>query len=380
MKAMIKAMMKAKMFWLIVAVIVVLIVGAVMIAQNGLQVEITTVTAQTIEDNITEKGVVEAGVSISQMAQVSGTVQQLFVKENQEVKKGDVLFSIDATDANRALAIQQNTLDSYEAQLESASHQYNIAEQLYQKQKELYAVGGISALELENSEATYLTAAAQMQQAQSAVEGQKQVLQQLTASLDHYTVTAVSDGILTAFPAAHLTAVQAGQEVATLLNTQRLTAVFDLLYSEVPLLQLGDPVTLTVRLRSGDIALTGTIIQINDFAQAEVSALGLEEYRVKVTVAIDPTDDSILKDGYEVQGKFQLYRAEDTLAVPNSALYKVDDNWCVFAVRDGVAVKTPVEIGYQAVSMTEIKAGLTEGEKIIKNANTEGLEDGVKVK
>lgn len=380
MKTMIKAMMKAKMFWLIVAVIVVLIVGAVMIAQNGLQVEITTVTVQTIEDNVTEKGVVEAGVSISQMAQVSGTVQQLFVKENQEVKKGDVLFSIDATDANRALAIQQNTLDSYEAQLESASHQYNIAEQLYQKQKELYAVGGISALELENSEATYLTAAAQMQQAQSAVEGQKQVLQQLTASLDHYTVTAVSDGILTALPAAHLTAVQAGQEVATLLNTQRLTAVFDLLYSEVPLLQLGDPVTLTVRLRSGDIALTGTIIQINDFAQAEVSALGLEEYRVKVTVAIDSTDDSILKDGYEVQGKFQLYRAEDTLAVPNSALYKVDDNWYVFAVRDGVAVKTPVEIGYQAVSMTEIKAGLIEGEQIIKNANTEGLEDGVKVK
>lgn len=30
--------------------------------------------------------------------------------------------------------------------------------------------------------------------------------------------------------------------------------------------------------------------------------------------------------------------------------------------------------------MTEIKAGLTEGEQIIKNANTEGLEDGVKVK
>lgn len=375
-----KTIITSKKFWIVAAVVLLLIVGAVLVSQNGLQIERTTVTAQTVEDSVTEKGVVEAGVSISQTAQVSGNVQKLCVQENQEVKQGDILFYLDAADLNREIAMQQSVLEGYEAQLASAQQQYEKAEQLYQKQKELYQAGGIAALDLENSETAFLAANTQMQQAQSAVDGQNQLIQQYLVSRDRCTVTAVTDGVLTELPVLHMTAVQVGQEVAVLLNQKDTTAVFDLLYSEVPLLQLGDPVQVKARLRSGDVALTGTIIQINDFAQSEVSALGLEEHRVKVTVAIADTDALTLKDGYEVQGEFQLYHASDVLAVPNSALYKEDGNWYVFTIQNRTAVKTPVEIGYQAVSVTEIKAGLTEGETIIKNANVEGLQDGVKVK
>ena len=87
-----------------------------------------------------------------------------------------------------------------------------------------------------------------------------------------------------------------------------------------------------------------------------------------------------LKNGYEVQGTFQLYRQEQILAVPNSALYQVDGVWYVFTLQHGRAVQTPVEIGYQAAVVTEIRSGLQQGDVVIQNASMEGLQDGVKVK
>ena len=97
-------------------------------------------------------------------------------------------------------------------------------------------------------------------------------------------------------------------------------------------------------------------------------------------VAVENAAQQNLKDGYEIQGTFQLYQKDDVLAVPNSALFESDGQWYVFLVQNQKAVQTPVEIGYQAVTVTEIKSGLQAGDIIVQNANTEGLVDGVKVR
>lgn len=297
-------------------------------------------------------------------------------------------------------------------QIEVCQNNYETAERLYQNQQALYELGGISALELENSKTAWLQAKEQLteaqqryensskrlqalqstggsnidevfygsiiQQAQSAVDSQQQLLQQLDLSLTRCTVTASIGGIVTQLPIKNATQVQAGQSVAVILSQQEALAAFEILTSEAPLLHVGDVVTLTYQLRSGDKILQGTIAQIYDFAQQSVSALGLEEHRVKVLVAIEDVQE-ILKDGYEIQGAFQLYQQDDVLAVPNSALFESEDQWYVFVVQNHTAVQTAVEIGYQAVTLTEIKAGLQAGDVIIQNANTEGLTDGVKV-
>lgn len=415
---------------------VVLVAVSIMALQSGLGVDTVTLEPQTVQDTITEKGVIETGTAVTQTAQVTGKVLEVCVQENQQVQAGDVLLRIDTTDLEQEKAVQQSVLQGYQAQLQQAQlgtamtvapaeyvaqlqeqievcqNNYETAERLYQNQQALYELGGISALELENSKTAWLQAKEQLteaqqryensskrlqalqstggsnidevfydsiiQQAQSAVDSQQQLLQQLDLSLTRCTVTASIGGIVTQLPIKNATQVQAGQSVAVILSQQEALAAFEILTSEAPLLHVGDVVTLTYQLRSGDKILQGTIAQIYDFAQQSVSALGLEEHRVKVLVAIEDVQE-ILKDGYEIQGAFRLYQQDDVLAVPNSALFESEDQWYVFVVQNHTAVQTAVEIGYQAVTLTEIKAGLQAGDVIIQNANTEGLTDGVKV-
>lgn len=411
-------------------------VGLVML-QSGVAVDTIAVERQTVQDTITEKGVMETGTAVNQIAQATGTVLEVCVQENQQVQAGDVLLRIDTADLEREKRVQQSLLQGYQAQLQQArlgtamtaapaeyvsqlqeqlkvcQEQYQTAEKTYQNQQELYDLGGISEMELENSQAGFLQAKAQLtqaqqryensskrlqalqnegernideafydsviQQAQSAVDSQQQLIQQLEVSLSRCNVTASTSGIVTQLPVKYAAQVQAGEPVAVILGQQQALAAFEILTAEAPLLQVGDAVTLTYQLRSGERNMQGTIAQIYEFAQQSRSALGLEEHRVKVLVAVDDSQN-LLKDGYEVQGTFQLYQHEDTLAIPNSALFERDDQWYVFAVQGRKAVQVPVEIGYQAVTVTEIKSGLQAGDVIVKNANTEGLSDGVKIR
>ena len=418
--------------------VVVLAVVGVVALQSGLDVDTVAVESQTVCDTVTEKGVMETGTAVTQAAQVTGTVLEVCVQGNQPVQVGDVLLRIDTTDLEQEKAVQQSVLQGYQAQLQQAQlgtamtvapaeyvaqlreqvdvcqNNYQTAERLYQNQQALYELGGVSALELENSQTAWLQAKEQfteaqqryenrskrlqalqsaggsnvdedfynsiIQQAQSAVDSQQQLVQQLDLSLVRCAVTASTTGFVTQLPVKNATQVQAGEPVAVILGQQETLAAFEILTSEAPLLHVGDAVTLTYQLRSGDETLQGTIAQIYDFAQQGVSALGLEEHRVKVLVAVENAAQQNLKDGYEIQGTFQLYQKDDVLAVPNSALFESDGQWYVFLVQNQKVVQTPVEIGYQAVTGTEIKSGLQAGDLIVQNANTEGLVDGVKVR
>ncbi len=170
--------------------VVVLAVVGVVALQSGLDVDTVAVESQTVCDTVIEKGVMETGTAVTQAAQVTGTVLEVCVQENQPVQVGDVLLRIDTTDLEQEKAVQQSVLQGYQAQLQQAQlgtamtvapaeyvaqlreqvdvcqNNYQTAERLYQNQQALYDLGGVSALELENSQTAWLQAKEQFTEAQ----------------------------------------------------------------------------------------------------------------------------------------------------------------------------------------------------------------------
>jgi len=133
------------------------------------------------------------------------------------------------------------------------------------------------------------------------------------------------------------------------------------------------------KLRNQDIKFTGTIAKIFDFAEKGTSALGLDEYRVKVEIALDENQDNQMKTGYSVNVQFILYQSDGQLLIPVQAVFKADDQDCVFLVRSGRAVKTPVTVAYKSAIQAVIMDGIAEGDDVISNIDVEGIYDGAKV-
>jgi HlyD family secretion protein len=165
-----------------------------------------------------------------------------------------------------------------------------------------------------------------------------------------------------------------------------------------PLLEIGDPTNLEIVI---DILSTDAVpvrpqapILIEDWGTNEevlqarvrlvepsgftkLSALGVEEQRVNVIADFVDTP-AALGDGYRVEARIVIWKNDDVLKVPSSALFRRRGTWSVFVVEGGKARHRDVEIGHRNPLEAEIVQGLTGGETVILHPS-DLLDDGVRV-
>jgi HlyD family secretion protein len=168
-----------------------------------------------------------------------------------------------------------------------------------------------------------------------------------------------------------------------------------------PLIEIGNPEALEVEVEvlstqavkmapgtralfdrwGGEGTLAGVVRVVEPSGYTKVSALGVEEQRVRVIVDFTSprTAWARLGDGYRVEARFIVWEGADVLQVPAGALFRHRSGWAVFAVRDGRAALTPVEVGQRAGAAVEVNAGVAAGDPVIGHPD-DRVEDGVRVK
>lgn len=169
----------------------------------------------------------------------------------------------------------------------------------------------------------------------------------------------------------------------------------------VPLLEIGNPEALEVEVEvlstqavkitpgsrvlfdrwGGDTVLQGSVRVIEPTGFTKVSALGVEEQRVRVIVDFTSprAEWQRLGDGYRIEARFVVWEGDNVLQVPASALFRHNNGWAVFVVEGRHARLKPVEIGQRAGLAAQIVAGLKVGERIINHPDDK-IRDGVRIK
>jgi HlyD family secretion protein len=144
-----------------------------------------------------------------------------------------------------------------------------------------------------------------------------------------------------------------------------LEVVVDLISSDAVQVEVGDPVI--IEDWGGSRPLAGEVRRIDPFAITEFSALGVEEQRVPVTVALTgpPEARRALGHGYRVEARIVVWQAADALRVPASALFRTGDDWSVFVADDGRAALRRVRIGHDNGVHAEVLDGLSAGDMIV---------------
>ena len=168
-----------------------------------------------------------------------------------------------------------------------------------------------------------------------------------------------------------------------------------------PLLEIGDPESLEVEVEvlsthavriapgskvildrwGGAQAVEGRVRVVEPSGFTKVSALGVEEQRVRVIVDFAAPREAWarLGDGYRVEARFVLWEGEDVLQLPTSALFRQGEGWAAFVI-DGRRVRmTPVEIGQRAGLVTEVVSGLAPGDRVVAHPD-ETIRDGGRVR
>ena len=174
-------------------------------------------------------------------------------------------------------------------------------------------------------------------------------------------------------------AVVAGQQLLDIGNPDSLEVEVEVLSTHAVKIAPGAKVILD--RWGGEKALEGRVRVVEPSGFTKISALGVEEQRVRVIVDFAAPREAwqALGDGYRVEARFVLWQADDVLQLPTSALFRHGEGWAAFTVDGGRARLTPVEAGQRAGLATQVLSGLAAGTRVISHPDDK-ISDGTRVK
>ncbi|MGQ0682177.1 efflux RND transporter periplasmic adaptor subunit [Bradyrhizobium sp.] len=172
-------------------------------------------------------------------------------------------------------------------------------------------------------------------------------------------------------------AVLPGAPLVEIGNPLDLEIVADLLSTDAVQIKVGAAVKID---GWGGPAVRGKVARVDPAGFLKVSALGIEEQRVRVTIdLVDPPETwSQLGHDYRVIVHVTTWSAADAMIVPVSALFRRGDDWAVFAVEDGRARTTAVKIGHRNNRVAEVLSGLSAEAPVILHPS-DRINDGTRV-
>ncbi|WP_166265612.1 efflux RND transporter periplasmic adaptor subunit [Marinobacter caseinilyticus] len=171
--------------------------------------------------------------------------------------------------------------------------------------------------------------------------------------------------------------IQAGEAILELGDPGALEVVVDVLSFDAVKLEPG----MKTRLNGwGGTALEAVVRRVEPVGFEDVSALGVEEQRVKVIAdMVSPREQwQMLGDGYSVDAEFILWQSPDVLQVPASALFQHHDQPAVFLAIDDRAVIQTVATGRSNGLMTAVHSGVEEGAQVVRHPGRE-MNDGDRI-
>jgi len=211
----------------------------------------------------------------------------------------------------------------------------------------------------------------------SMIEMTELGIEQLEQQMGRAEVAAPVSGRITMLPVADSNLVSPGAVVAV-IGSQAMVEVF-IPIREVAGVSVGDQVELIINHRLGAQTISGTVAAMDEMAQTRLSALGVEERRVRALIRPEQSDDLLI--GHSMDVRFTVLNLPESLIVPKTAVFTMPDGYDYVWVRGqgGRAEMRRVTRGVETRDGYVIAYGLEFGEQVVRNANQEGLGEGARI-
>ncbi len=387
------------------AVVAALAVGALYVAfrPQAVPVDLSKAVVAPMEVTIGADGISRIRNVFEVSAPVSGMVQRSPVKAGDVVLAGDTLVAVivpgqpaflderSRQQAEAAVREAEAALRLSEANIAAAQANYEYVRDQYDRAVQLERTGNLTTskldearLLLEKARTAVVSALSERSLRQSTVDRAKATLigpeSPELSGLNTCCVEIVApvDGSVLSVVSASERLVPAGAALLKIGNPQDLEIVVDLLSGDA--VGLPENAVAYVERWGGETVLSAEVKQIEPAAFTKISALGISEQRVRILLDFtsDLTARKGMGDGFQVFVRIIEWRGDDILQVPISSLFRDDGDWAVFKVVDGIAVKSPVEIGHRNASVSEVLGGIKAGDVVITHPSDKVL-DGVAV-
>lgn len=274
------------------------------------------------------------------VSKTSGVLLELMVEEGDQVRTGQLLARLDPDRKGLALAQSQSQLQKLQSE--------------YARSTELFA--------------RQLVSADQHERLRAELDIQRSAVDIARLELSYTRITAPIDGVIAVREVKEGNLIQPNQSLFRIVDNATLEAVLNVPERELATMSVGLPVSMQVDAVPGR-RFEGRVARVSPVVDS-----GSGTFRVTTEF----TSDGMLRPGMFGRVGVVHDQRVDVLSVPRASLIEGDGMTSVFAVRDGTAVRTPVELGYINGTFAEIRGGIEEGTQVVTVGKVT-LRDGSRV-
>ena len=315
-------------------------------------------------------------------AQVSGQIKKLYVKLGDQVKKGDMIASIDSSTQQNNIDNKEAQLAIYKAQLESAKVALNISKTQFNRENALFSKNATSKQEFESAKNTYSANSAKIKELEAQIKQTNIELSTAKINLGYTKITAPRDGTVVSVQVEEGQTVNANQTTPTIVNIADLSHVkmkMQIAEGDITKIKVGTPVEYSIlseptkkfqtTVSSIDPGLTtlsdGSYGSSSSSKSSYSSSSSSSSAVYYYAQSIVDNKDGILRIGMTTQNELLIANVEDAIIVPSIGIKKDENGTFVYVLKDGKAVKTAVKTGIKDNLDTQIISGVNEGDEII---------------
>jgi HlyD family secretion protein len=332
-------------------------------------VEAALVDRGAVQRELGEEGRVRIRDVFTVAAPLTGLVNRIELRAGDQVRKGDVVATIDPVapalldaraeqEAAAAVAAARSALSAAEADARLAA-----AEQ--ERTATLFERGFASKAALERSQTQLSAANALVTQRKADLKRAEALVVRPSTRARPVVVRSPSSGrVLQLFQESE-SVVLAGSPLLEIGDPASIEITADYLSQDAALIEEGACAFVE---SPGGARFPARVTTVEPYAKTKVSALGVEEQRV--TIVLTPEDVNAigarLGHGYRVDVHIVMFRQEDALRAPTDALVRTPEGrWAVFRIVGDRARLVLVDAGEGDDRFRLVGEGLTPGDKVV---------------
>ena len=306
-------------------------------------------------------GKVEPRDEILIKPQISGIIDEVYKEAGQAVKKGEVIAKV-------KVIPELGQLNSAESRVRLAEINATQAKTDFARVKKLYEDQLISREEYEKSEVALKQAREERQTAKDNLEIVKEGITKNSASFSSTLIRSTIDGLILDVPIKVGNSVimsntfNDGTTIATVADMGDLIFRGNVDETEVGRIHEGIPVKITLGALQ-NMQFDATLEYISP---KSTENNGANQFEIKA--AIQVPDSVTIRSGYSANAEMELQRADNVVAIAESAIEFENDSAFVYVLTDSVPVqkfeRRSVTTGISNGIKIEIKKGLNAGEQV----------------
>ena len=335
-------------------------------------VDLASVSRADMADQVTVVGNLVGMVTVDAVPKANGRLEDVYVKLGDRVRKGQAVAKIEDREMVEQVKQQEAAYNVAQATVRQREAALRLAQSNLDRSKSLYERQLLARQAMDDTDASFQAAQAQLYLAQATMQQARARLDELKINLANTTIPSPVDGFIgkrTLDPGA---TVGINTSFISVVDIRIVRLIVNVIEKDLRRINAGMDTEVEVDAFPGE-TFNGRVARV-----APILDPATRTAQVEIEIS---NPNFRLKPGMYARVRFTVERHEKTLVVPTPAVIDVSGKIGVFFPtgenNDTVAFHA-VTVGIEHQDVTEITEGLKEGDKII-STGAAALRDGDRI-